>query len=874
MRTARSRRSKRRHTQRNKLIIGGLPTETMTMTVPAPITAPTLTPKPNMFPGPGNILGSFLDAPPSPIVPSAPPPSRNTSSNGESETVDVSALEMYFNSKIETTTDRIGLDTDLLPIIFTGTCGEMPDYPIKLRNFPFHADYVASINPYDVTNEGYDEIALKFDSMHLAFANPSAPLQSGGACEYVENPYIDYASLPDTTEGLNLQQKIHWFETLFAKADTSFTLTNRCDQFIACTLFNAVYQKTNNDNKISSSRVGEIPTISVDKKQEITVSVRRIAEWSKLVESISSKKAAIDTTGRISAIFRVGLTKIYRMLPMGWSLESSLKVLVEDPSLLLAISNENSYRDEDYTFKKLMDVYNTLSLKYLVCFAILYKNCDPVNGEILQMNRFFHTFTNFVSTTEEKVPYSFIPVIGSFGVDTPTSANLRSMFSKLFKLPTTKLDVLVKNIADLHENTHVEDGVLDQDILKRSWLNVKINQQSSAEPSEEVMRVGEGVVEKTQRVMEFKYSANDVDVTFDINPFIKSNNDFTLASIFTSIAYSQTKAIKKVLHRPDKGIHHVTGLDKDPEWNGLMHRIHVFLDTRNISDIKAYIVFRGSHTSRDWTEADQQIASGTAAYLLKRTQDIPNLVRTAQESIATYLDEKQFRNIANITLYSTGHSLGGFLAMMTASKSYSEEIVVKDGLGGRKFNKRIVPIVFNPFFGDNELNFFPILFVPGDIFTVVGDRIKPMDIASAGIISVERYIAANVHKIFDTNILIHKIYHSMGGVSWAKTYADPHFMYQFIGSLEYYINSDVGQRITTERTSQWVSTPVGKGLKNGNTQKMVADRKAINDSTNAAPVYKNINIEKYTPFRRDGLYRTQEYSEWENDISLYVEELL
>jgi hypothetical protein len=135
------------------------------------------------------------------------------------------------------------------------------------------------------------------------------------------------------------------------------------------------------------------------------------------------------------------------------------------------------------------------------------------------------------------------------------------------------------------------------------------------------------------------------------------------------------------------------------------------LDARRMGPpgiINVYIVFRGSHTNDDWKDIDSRIVAGDAVFFDKRINIIEGIIPDIQNVL---LEKLQGNAIYTVNMYSCGHSLGGFLALMAAFKSVLNGVLFKTKTksGGNiicKYKSTIIPVVFNPFcgWGVNTMN--------------------------------------------------------------------------------------------------------------------------------------------------------------------------
>jgi hypothetical protein len=739
----------------------------MTITAPpaAPLPAAPAAPLKPLFQGEGFTLGSLLEVPPSPTVPPAPPSSRQSSAAAAKEIWqptqdDLKPLENYLDVKIEIQ-PALPENIDLLPVFFTGTCEQIPDYPEEFKTLSLQADYVATINPHGINEEFYEESDLFRDIILTPIRE-----QKGGAIEFT---WYTGQNFPRSTKGLTPLDKVKWW---------SFKLRGRNPRVI----------RTDMDSFIGSMLFGNEYRVAADKKNYVLdgepraippITVRRTSEW---FTKIIWGSMIAGTWDKILQVEKIAQKSI------------NLNCIIASGVTTLP-SGLNNSRDETYDRTRFDTVYSTLSLKTLVCYAILHQVCSGKSG-VLYMNYFFHTLATIRG--EEDVA---IPLIGHTNdVDNPTFNDINRLFTNIFtlaenqiQLPTVQTPVVPTTCTERGDDWVEIHGKLQsfagsREVYLSKYAPINLEGQGE-EPESDIQ----------ENNLDFVYGKLKKVSPLYGHPHVRENNSYYLSAILASIVYSQTTAIKRTIHRPDKGIYYISSLDPDPDWttNGiaLMHRIHVVLDARPVGpDCNAYIIFRGSHTTRDWVKADIQITRGTAPYLLNRVQNIDNIIDQAKKNILRFLIDNGLAIKTKVQFYATGHSLGGFLAMMCSSRSYTQSAIMNPVQeAGRQltFKPRIIPRVFNPFFGGNPRTIYPIIFVAGEIFTVVDDKGTSLtkDIASY-IFATPIRIQARVQKVCPALIEYRRTFNTY---YYTAEVADEHMMYQFVGSLEWYLNSDIGQ---------------------------------------------------------------------------------
>lgn len=316
---------------------------------------------------------------------------------------------------------------------------------------------------------------------------------------------------------------------------------------------------------------------------------------------------------------------------------------------------------------------------------------------------------------------------------------------------------------------------------------------------------------------------------------ITEDSTAELCGILSRLVYCDTSVIQGFF-KGDSNIKYLMPLDPDPEWLGeypdvIKHRIHVFYKENPAvkNEFSVFIVFRGSLTSRDWLETnlDITLASKRGVAFNHRIINFPVFI----SRIKNKFNDLKLKN-AIVRFYSTGHSLGGYLALMLSSYSYSlfpfsgnkndphnnkkdpYNISQPKGLH-ITYYKIIEPIVFNPFGGTLNRRGKALAAVYNydshsyrDAFTSYLEiirsgevhRIKAgpsgissfYDIASGPIVSSINNTSLQLieyQNIYDSNNK--KELTTIDGLTLDDTfnYAQSHAMYQFIGLVSFYIDS-------------------------------------------------------------------------------------
>jgi hypothetical protein len=298
------------------------------------------------------------------------------------------------------------------------------------------------------------------------------------------------------------------------------------------------------------------------------------------------------------------------------------------------------------------------------------------------------------------------------------------------------------------------------------------------------------------------------------HPYLDRGIDvnFLTCAIMSQAAYLPTRAIP-TLFRQTSAIRYLGGFREDPLWKlpggeSQKHTVHVWYKNyrhpttrENITNL--YICFRGSHTSKDWQEIDFGIMQNTAQFYDERVRDFPSLFQEILVELSRYV-----RFSTQLYLFSTGHSLGGFLALMLSY--YSQSGIIRDYrfvVDDRTMTYSIPtpyikPVVFNPFCGpkgkprtltaiETCLTYLPHGYVfrvgefaPGMILTFHDN--------ASEIFCPEFNIKVNLH-VYQVKPVMN--FGTFCGKSAIKSY---HHMYQFLGSLWIHLQF-LGNRFTVSR---------------------------------------------------------------------------
>ena len=174
---------------------------------------------------------------------------------------------------------------------------------------------------------------------------------------------------------------------------------------------------------------------------------------------------------------------------------------------------------------------------------------------------------------------------------------------------------------------------------------------------------------------------------------------------------------------------YVGPFDKDPDYPisttdmDTYSRVHVWLKVIPNAGGELYVVSRGSKTGYDWDSADSDIQNGVLnsqrslhmGIVLREVIEYLNVCLTPHSAQGS----QQLRNVLiqlkgkSIQIYSSGHSLGGYLSLSLAHSAFSTNLI--NGFSFRyisgiahaskrknrqqiiSLNSYIIPIVFDPY---------------------------------------------------------------------------------------------------------------------------------------------------------------------------------
>ena len=204
------------------------------------------------------------------------------------------------------------------------------------------------------------------------------------------------------------------------------------------------------------------------------------------------------------------------------------------------------------------------------------------------------------------------------------------------------------------------------------------------------------------------------------------DNVAILSCLLSDITYLNDDVITTLFMKND--VTYLKAYEPDIIWKDFpkKHRVHVWYQRYTLRGTKyrLFIAHRGSLTSEDFQDHDYSIMKGIATYydeLILRLQ--PLIHKIQDDFLERIFDTIGTSTTIEVDLYTTGHSLGGFMALMTsyyslgalAYKTNSKTGNSDDGQKVIKLDYRggfILPITFNAYVGNhpniiNCLNLLP-----------------------------------------------------------------------------------------------------------------------------------------------------------------------
>jgi hypothetical protein len=231
-------------------------------------------------------------------------------------------------------------------------------------------------------------------------------------------------------------------------------------------------------------------------------------------------------------------------------------------------------------------------------------------------------------------------------------------------------------------------------------------------------------------------------------------------------------------------------------------------DGKSTGHIEVYIAFRGSHTSTDWECTDWDIVYGSAPFFNERVQDYPSLMDDILNKLSHEVQLAHtsrgvgYNSTYTVKMYSTGHSLGGFLALMLSYHSLSN--IVRETTKGPKLqgtpgnsgtitlhtnigdgNRYITPVGYNPFCAYNKRTEDCLKIIPqGYVYRVGPDSTTNPHEAKLYHDGASQIFTKSLLESKSLALEVNVIQPGyMPNVSTAETLTAYHIMYQFLGHL-------------------------------------------------------------------------------------------
>jgi hypothetical protein len=280
-----------------------------------------------------------------------------------------------------------------------------------------------------------------------------------------------------------------------------------------------------------------------------------------------------------------------------------------------------------------------------------------------------------------------------------------------------------------------------------------------------------------------------------VNPV---NTDNIIAALMSSSAYLPSDVKRKQLFKTHE---YLISFLPDPEWiyegTEVKHRLDVYfkMDKENLgikpSNVDLYFVFRGSHTSTDWNREDIEISYKDAAKHNRNIYSFPLVFIKAIQLLFTRINEiiNESKSINtsfdfNLNTYSTGHSLGGFMATMFSYYSLTfiqdkyTKTIINHAITLKLTRNYVHAIVFNPFYSSNiNVAEFITLLPEGTAYIIEqDDASKILDNPKSNQPNFRIIKLKNTHGLMLKRVKAHG-------------------MFNFVGAMEYLFATNVSQHV-------------------------------------------------------------------------------
>ena len=426
--------------------------------------------------------------------------------------------------------------------------------------------------------------------------------------------------------------------------------------------------------------------------------------------------------------------------------------------------NKNTKRVNFTEFSDSSFIFRDISLQEIVLCAVIFKVI--VNSDLESLTKLFGTlnismdaaeintlhaltrkYTDLFSSKENirtdlfhltigKDERNFIRILGAHPSLSVETDNIKEILVKLGAIRNYKLLLPIDHVGPYATREKFKEGGL---------LSIDHRNIYTAIECVDTTKITDVLKDETNKVTAITGEDERTFVISDIRQQIKrpviystaTNELHIISALLSEISYLTTESIRK-LHLKN-GFIYLGGFDEDEYWGGIKHKIHVWYK-KDKSKYNLYICHRGSHTSRDWATDDYQILLGTAAHYDERVLKLPLRIKEIQNAFIDKLrdtievGESTTMNF-KVDMFVTGHSLGGFLAMMTFYYSLGGLICHLEKerswvVGEKKYMLRlnfndgiIIPVVFNPFVGFSKqiINCLRILPPACTVYRINGD---------------------------------------------------------------------------------------------------------------------------------------------------------
>jgi hypothetical protein len=494
-------------------------------------------------------------------------------------------------------------------------------------------------------------------------------------------------------------------------------------------------------------------------------------------------------------------------------------------------NNTNAKRVNFTEFSDSSFIFRDISLQEIVLCAVIFKvivksdlesltklfgslNISMDSTQINTLFRLTRNYTDLFSSPENirtdlfhltigKDERNFVRILGAHPSLSVETDNIKEILVKLGAIRKYKLLLPIEAVGPYATR---------EKIIEHGFLSVDRNSIYTDIECIDTFKLNDIVKDGTNKITAIAGEEVRSFVFSDIRQQIKrpviynstDNEIHIISALLCEISYLTTESIRN-LHLKN-GFVYLGGFDEDEHWDGIKHKIHAWYK-KDKSKYILYICHRGSYTSSDWATDDYQILLGTAAHYDERVLSLPLRIKEIQNAFIDKLKdtievgESTTMNF-KVDIFVTGHSLGGFLAMMTFYYSLGGLICHLEKerswvVGEKKYMLRlnfndgiIIPVVFNPFVGFSKQIFNCLRILPPacTVYRVNGDRF--IDYASQNIWDRQADLT-NIQIVNFTPCeeIIFEV--APDAIPWDPTYnrTKAHTMHQFIGRAAFWISA-------------------------------------------------------------------------------------